>query len=188
MDIDEAKSILIANLKGSKRKRSSLITIAKATRLLLRNYRSTKNLAEDFDVSRPIIESFDKINDQPEEIKKLIAEGKILLDASTKLSTISDITKRIELANAVAGLTAFDTRYVVDYWKKHPELSAEKCKRIVLNSKSIKKVIHVLVIPLEAKHYNAFQLAAKAKGLKSEDAARLAIMEWLEKHNMGEKL
>jgi len=188
MDIDEAKSILIANLKGSKRKRSSLITIARATRLLLRNYGSTKKLASEFDVSRPIIESFDKINDQPKEIKKLIEEGKVLLDASTKLSTISDITKRIELANAVAGLTAFDTRYVIDYWKKHPELSAEKCKRIVLDSKSITKEIHVLVIPLEAEQYNAFQLAAKTKGLKTEDAARLAIMEWLEKHAQGEKL
>lgn len=188
MEIDKAKAILIANLKGKKRKRSSLITIAKATRLLLRNYESTKKLASEFDVSRPIIESFDKINDQPEEIKKLIEERKILLDASTKLSTISDITKRIELANAVAGLTAFDTRYVIDYWKKHPELSAEKCKRIVLDSKSITKEIHVLIIPLETEHYNAFQLAAKTRGLKSEDAARLAIMEWLEKHTPGEKL
>lgn len=188
MDIDEAKSILIANLKGSKRKRSSLITIARATRLLLRNHGSTKELASEFDVSRPIIESFDKINDQPKEIKKLIEEGKVLLDASTKLSTISDITKRIELANAVAGLTAFDTRHVIDYWKKHPELSAEKCKNVALDSKSVIKEIHVLVIPLGAEQYNAFQLVATTKGLKTEDAARSAIMEWLEKHTQEEKL
>jgi len=187
MNEDEAKAILIANLKGSKKKRSSLITIAKATRLLLQNYPSTKKLAIDFDVSRPIIESFDKINDQPEEIKELIAEGRILLDQSTKLSTISNNKKRIEVARTVSGLTAFETRYVIDYCKKHPELSAKECKKKVMDSRTITKQIHVLVIPLEEKNYKAFLFTAQNEGLKSEEAARLAIIEWLKRHGRGGK-
>lgn len=185
--MDKAKSILIANLKGSKKKRSSLLTIAEATRVLIHHYGSSGKLALEFGVSRPIIESFDKINDQPEQIKRMIEEGKILLDASTKLSTISDMERRIELAEAVAGLTAFDTRYVIDYWKKHRELSPKECKKIVLESKTKTEEIHVLVIPLKAKEYNEFQLAAEISGLRFEDAARLAVMEWLEKRKQEEK-
>lgn len=187
MDIDKAKSILIANLKGSKKKRSSLITIAEATRLLLKNYESSRRLASDFGVSRPIIESFDKMNDQPDEIKELIREGKILLDASTKLSSIPNFKKRIELAHSVAGLTAFDTRYIIDYWKKHPKLSAEECKKIVLDSKEKTKEIHVLVVPLDKEEYSEFQYVTKLRKLKLEDAARTAILQWLEKQKQGKK-
>jgi len=185
MDTDKAKSILIANLKGSKKKRSSLISIAEATRSLLKKYGSASRLASEFGVSRPIIESFDKINDQPDEIKKLISEEQILLDASTKLSSISNLRKRIELARAVAGLTAFDTRYIIDYWKKHPSLSAEDCKKIVLDSKEKKREIHVLVVPLKTEEYNEFQHLIKLRKLKPEDAARTAILEWLK--NMGKR-
>jgi hypothetical protein len=187
MNTDTAKSILIANLKGSKRKRSSLITIAEATRTLIRKYGSARKVASVFDVSRTIIESFDKINDQPTEIKKLIEKRKILLDASTKLSSISDTKKRIELANAVAGLTAFDTRYIIDYWKKHPELSPEECKKIVFDSKPVTEEIHVIVAPLEAKQFDEFQRISRMKGLRLEEAAKIAVEEWIMKQKQGEE-
>jgi predicted nuclease with TOPRIM domain len=186
MDKDTAKAILIANFKGSKRKRSSLLTIAEAVRLLLKNgeYKTSKKLAEAFDVSRQIVESFDKMNDQPKEIQKLIAEGKVLIDANTKLASIPDIKKRIEIAKLVAGLTAFETRDIIDYWKKHPELSPEKCKEVVLKSKTHTQEIHLIVVPLETSQFDDFQKVAKSKGVKIDEAARLAIEEWISKHGM----
>ncbi len=188
MNKDTAEALLIANLKGSKRKRSSLLMIAEAVRTLLesKEYKSSKELARKFGVSRPIIESFDKINDQPNEIKKLIAEGKILLDASTKLSSISDLHERVKLARAVAGLTAFDTRYIVDYCKKHPELTPEECKKAVLESKPLKKEIHMIVVPLEPEQFDEFNEVSMKSGLKLDEAAKIAIEEWIMKQKKGE--
>lgn len=187
MDKETAEAILIANLKGSKRKRSPLLTIAEAIRLLLKHgeYKSSKRLAEVFGVSRQIVESFDKMNDQPEEIRKLIAEGKILIDANTKLASIPDINKRIKIAKAVAGLTAFETRDIIDYWKKHPELSVEECKETVLKSKTLTKEIHLIIVPLENSQFDEFQKIAKNKGMKIDEAAILAIREWISKQRTG---
>ena len=181
MNKDIAKAILIANLKGTKKKRLPLTKIAEAVRILIKDeeYGSTRKVANAFKVSRPIIESFDKINDHPIEIKKLIEEEKILLDASTKLATISNIKKRIELANVVAGTTAFDTRYVIDYWKKHPELTAEESKQKALNSKSITSILHAVIIPLDENLFNKFQNLANKKNMKLEEAGNLAIQEWV---------
>jgi hypothetical protein len=181
MNKDTAKALLIANLKGGRRKRSKLTTIAEAVRLLKgdRKYESSKELARAFGVSRQIIESFDKINDQPKEIQKLIDDGKILLDASTKLASVSDIPRRLELARVVAGETAFDTRYIIDYAKKHPELSAKECKEEVFASKDVTRNLHVLVIPLEEELFRNLRLRAATKKMRLEQAAKLAIQEWL---------
>jgi hypothetical protein len=180
MDKDTAEAVLIANLKGSKRKRSSLLMIAEAVRTLLKSgqYKSTVELAKKHEVSRPIIESFDRINDQPKEIKSLIGEGKILLDASTKLCSIADLNKRVKVAKVVAGLSAFDTRYIIDYCKKHPELSAEECKRAVFESKPLKTEIHMVVVPLETEEFNKFHEAVLKKGWKLDEAGKVAINEW----------
>src|SRR5438046_1293615 len=117
MDKTAAKAILLANLKGAKTKRSKLTDIARAIRLLKSDgeYASTRRLANAFGVSRSIIEAFDRILDQPAEIKKLIAEDKILLDTSTKLASIANADRRVEVAKEVAGETAFDARYIIDY-------------------------------------------------------------------------
>ena len=63
MDKDEAKAILIANLKGSKSKRTPLLTIAEAVRLLIndKEYGSSSKVAESFGVKRQTIEAFEKM-------------------------------------------------------------------------------------------------------------------------------
>ncbi len=181
MNKDTAQTLLIANLKGGRRKRSKLTTVAEAIRLLKndKKYGSSKKLAEAFGVTRQIIESFDGINDQPKEIRRYIDEGKILLDASTKLGSVSKIPRRLELARVVAGETAFDTRYIIDYAKKHPELSAIQCKQDVLASKDVTRNLHVLVIPLEDEVFNNLRSVAVSKKLRLEQAAKIAIKEWL---------
>lgn len=189
MDKDEAKKILLANLKGSKTKRSSLLIIAEAVRLLIndKEYGSTSKLAENFGVKRPTIESFDSMNSQPQEIKNLIQEGQIRIDASTKLSTIPDLKKRVDLAKAVAGLSAKDTRQIIDYCKKHPDLSPEECKKAIADSKPIKKHLQSIVVSLESKEYDAFLAASKKTGLKLEEAGKLAISEWISKHGQDKQ-
>ena len=185
MDKDEAKKILRENLKGSKIKHSSLLIIADAVRLLknAEEYGSTSKLAESFGVKRPTIESFDKMNDQPGEIKNLIQEGQIRIDSSTKLSSIPDLKKRVDMAKAVAGLSAKDTRQIIVYCKKHSNLSPEECKKAIADSKPLKKHVRSIVISLESKEYDAFLAASKAEGFKLEEAGRLAISQWISKQD-----
>ncbi len=181
MKKDTAKAILLANLKGPKRKRSPLMTIAQAVRTLKsdRDYRSTHDLAKSFRVSRSIIESFDKIPDHPAEIRKLISDGRILLDTSTKLAAIPNIRRRIELAKEVAGETAFDARYIIDYAKKHPESSARESKSAVISSKDSIRNLHVIVVPLDDTAFQRFRIAAAQRKLTLESAAKIAIEQWL---------
>jgi len=181
LDENVAKAILIANLKGHKKKRSSLIEIADAVKFLLDtpNYKNYGELAKEFQVSTSIISSFDKINDQPKEIIALIKEGKIGLDASTKLLTIKDHQKRIQMAKTVAGLTAFDTRHIIDYSKKHPKLSVQKCKEIVLKSHPIVKHTHVVVVPLDEKKFLQFEKKCKKNKMTLDEGASLAISNWI---------
>jgi hypothetical protein len=182
MDKDEAKAILIANLKGSKTKRTPLLTIAKAVRLLINDveYGSSSKVAESFGVRRQTIEAFDRMIDQPEDIKKMIREGQILIDASTKLSSISDIPERVKFAKIVAGLSAFDTRYIVDYYKKHPDLSPEECKKAVIDSKTVTKDIHLIVVPLDAAQFDKLSSVSKRMKLRLEEAAKIALEEWVQ--------
>jgi len=188
MDKVEAKKTLSENLKGKKKKQVSLLTIAEAVRLLAndKEYGSTSKLAESFGVKRPTIESFDKMNDQPDEIKNLIKEGKIRIDASTKLSSISDLKKRVYLARAVAGLSAEDTRNIINYSKKHPKLSSEECKKAIEDIKAKKSQIKSVKIPLENADYDAFLATSKKTGLKLEEAGKQAISEWTLKHSKDE--
>ena len=181
LDEDVAKAVLIANLKGHKKKRLSLVEIAKAVRFLVDNsgYDSYKELSREFKISSSIISAFDKINDHPKEVINLIKLEKIGLDASTKLLTKKDLKKRAQMAKIVSGLTAFETRQVIDYSKKHPELSYQKCKEIVLKSAPIKRHIHVVVVPLEEKIFSDFEKKCKENHLVLEKGATLAIKDWL---------
>ncbi len=185
MDKDTARAILIANLKGDKIKRSPLLTIAEAVHVLVEDegYGAYKKLAKEFDVTRSDIASFDRMLKHPPAIKKLIEKGEILIDASTKLASIRDTSRRIELAKVVAGMSAFDTRYIIDYAKKHPELTAEECKKAVLGSKAITRELHAVVVPLEAELFIQFKNKADRKGLKLEEAAKIAVQSWL--HEKG---
>ncbi len=180
MKVQTAEAVLIANLKGPRRKRVPLTTIAEAVRFLIdTKYHSAKKLAKTFLVTRQIIEAFDNINEQPPKIQKLIKEGKILLDASTKLLSIPDTARRIELAEVVAGGTAFDARYIIDYAKKHPKLSAEECKKAIAKSKGTVRDIHAVVVPLDDETFREFKSAAGANKMSLDEAAKLAIVKWV---------
>ena len=176
-----AKTLLIANLGGPRDKRVPLTVISEAVRLLVHDeeYGSFKKLAQDFKISRQILQSFYHILDQPKEIQELIEKGEILLDSSTKLTSIKNHQKRVEMARVVAGMSAFDARYIIDYWKKNPNLSPEECKQRVLESMPTIKETHLVVVPLNTELFNNFKNKANKKNLKVTDAALQAIQLWV---------
>jgi hypothetical protein len=181
MNKEEAKIILISNLKGSAKKRVPLIKISEAVHLLLndKEYGSFSALKNEFKISRQILQSFYKIKEQPSEIQKLINENKILLDTNEKLFSIKNIQHRIDLANTVSGLSAFDARDVIDYWKSNPNLTPIECKNLVLQSKDIKRNIHIIIIPLDESIYYDLKKKASINNMKIEDMASLVIKTWI---------
>ncbi len=181
MNKDIAKAILIFNLKGSKKKKLPLTKISEAVRMLINDeeYGSIKEVAKVFNVSGEIIRSFYRILDQPKEIQKLIEEEKILLDTSTKLLSIKNLERRIEIANVVAGMSAFDSRDIIDYCKRHPTLSVEECKSVVLESKPIEIETHAILVPLEDALFEKFKNIAKSKNMNLFEAALVAIKKWV---------
>jgi len=181
MDKETAKAILISNLKGSRKKRLPLTTISRAVRLLVNDneYGSSRSVAKEFDITRQVIESFYRILDHPKEIQKLIKDGKILLDASTKLHSIKNIERRVEVANVIAGMIAFDSRDIIDYCKRKPNLSAEECKNIVLESKPVNIITHAVVAPLNECLFKQFKKIANNKNMNLHEAALAAIKKWI---------
>ena len=180
MNKDEAKAILHSNLKGSKKKRSPLLIIAQAIRLLVNDdeYGSTSKVAESFGVSRSTIEAFDKMNDQPTEIQKLIEDGKIGIGINPNLVSIANIERRISVANIIAGLRVKDARAIITKCKKDRNLEPERCKNAVINTKSIEKPRKSLTISLELSEHSAFLEASKKAGFSTKEAAKQAISDW----------
>jgi hypothetical protein len=180
MNKEEAKAILRSNLKGSKKKRSPLLTIAEAVRLLVNDpdYGSTSKLAESFGVSRSTIEAFDKMNEQPAEIQKLIEDGKIGIGINPNLVSIANIERRISVANIIAGLRAKDARAVIIKCKKDCNLEPEQCKNAVINAKLTEKPTKSLTISLELSEHSKFLETAKRAGLSTKEAAKQAISDW----------
>lgn len=181
MNKEEAKAILRLNLKGRKKKRSPLLTIAQAVRLLVNDdeYASTSKLAEEFAVSRPTIEAFDKMNDQPTEIQKLIEDGKIGIGINPTLSSIANIERRISVANAIAGLSTKEARVIIIRCKKDCNLKPEECKNILINAKLAEKSTKSLTISLELSEHLKFLKVSEKAGLSAKEAAKQAISDWI---------
>lgn len=177
MNEDKARAILISKLGGSKDKGISLLEIAKAVKFFKDQNKSYKDIAKEFDISPSIIGSFYKMNKHPEEIKTLINDKKIGLDTSTKLFTIEDGKKRIEFAKIVAGLPAMESRYIIDYYKRAPELSAKKCREFVMKSKTKTREIHMLVVPLEDTEFSLLEKNAKKAKKTVDQFAKKCILD-----------
>lgn len=182
MDRKEAVFILVTNLKGSREKREPLTKIAEAVETLLKDRQydgDVTKLAAEYKVTPQVINEFRKVSKQPPEIKKMIRERKLGLDGSTKLSSIPDLDRRTELARVVEGMSQYDVRSIIDYAKKHTKVSAKEAKRIVLESKTITRDVHAIVIPLDDEDFREFAKFAQSRKIRLEDAAKLAIRELL---------
>jgi len=182
LKLDEitAETILIANLKGRKEKITPLLKVGEAIEYFLINTENNtyKKIAKKFKISHSIIASFHRMRSHPLEIKKLITEKKIRLDTSTKLLTIENPKRRIEIAKTVAGISSHDARAIIDFSKKNEELSGGKCKEKVLESKSVTKDLHVIVISLEDEDFKLLYSAAKKMKLTVDEASIQAVKEW----------
>lgn len=185
-NIDEsmADAILLANYKGSKKKSSDLLTIATATRFKIRQWRSIRRVAEAFGVSAQQVREFNSLLDLPPDVQKLFEGHRTGVSKWYELSKLSDPKKQSEVGRFVAKLGAIDTRAVVDYVRRHPEDPVDVCVRRVLESKTIKEDIHVIVVPLNQATFHNLREESQKLEMPLENLASKLIEEGLKQKEL----
>lgn len=113
----------------------------------------------------------------PEEIKKMVDEGK--LGATTALEIVQNIEdeeKAVKIAEGVQELHRTEDRnYYIDINKEKPDLSAKKALSMTKKRSKMKQItIHVT-----ERIYNAVVQASEKFGLDKEYVVREAVKEWL---------
>lgn len=184
MDETTADAILLANYKGSKRKPSNLLTIARATRFKIRQWKSIRKVAEAFGVSAQQVREFNSLLDLPTEVQALFEGHRTGVSKWYELSKLSDPKKQSELGRFVVNLGAIDTRAVVDYVRRHPEEPVEACVQRVLESKTVKEDIHIIVVPLNQATFHALHEESQKLSIPLENLASKFIEEGLKQKEL----
>jgi len=101
-----------------------------------------------------------------------------------KLSKEESEQKQVELVRAIAPLTQYEARKVVDRFKMFPEKSIEVIKKEALVSGE-GVVIRVYFIPKVAR---LLSKAAEDRGMSMEELVPIAVEEWLKQVGYGGKM
>ena len=94
-------------------------------------------------MSKTLINDYYNMNRHSPDIKKLIKKREIWLDTNTKLFKIKDAKTKSAFAKEIAGMTCMDARYIIDYHRRAPTLSPKECKKVVQDSKTNVREIHL---------------------------------------------
>ncbi|OGO03736.1 MAG: hypothetical protein A2Y60_07455 [Chloroflexi bacterium RBG_13_54_9] len=184
LDETTADAILLASFKGSKKKPTDLLTIARATRFKIGQWKSIRRVAEAFDVSTQQVREFNSLLDLPPDVQKLFEGHRTGVSKWYELSKLSDPQRQSELGRFVVDLGAIDTRAVVDYARSHPETPVDECVQRVLESKTVKEDIHVIVIPLSQAVYRDLHEESRKSNTSLEQLASSFIEEGLKQRQL----
>lgn len=165
MNEEKAIAILMANLKGSKKKQSNLLEIARACRLLNRLW-GLKEMSNFFHVSEYMLRQIDKINDLDAETRTLVKKRRLGIDASYQLWRL-DEKRRKEATKTIRQSTTEEIRAFVNLLHKYPKKSVDECKKEF--DKNRDQNIKLLVLPLESKVFKQLKEIADKKGVTVHD-------------------
>jgi len=141
----KALAILLASFRKG-RKYSDPIEFAESAKYLSRLYGSSEAVAERLEVGRETIRALVKVAEMPKQVKKLIADRKLLLTVAFDLIPFEPSRQR-QLATQVAGLSFKDGRAVIRYSSKHPEEPIAEAKERALKELD-KRELDIAVIRL----------------------------------------
>lgn len=184
MDETTADAILLASFKGSKKKPSDLLTIARATRFKIRQWRSIRKVAEAFGVSTQQVREFNSLLDLSPDVQALFEGHRTGVSKWYEVSKIPDLQKQSEVAKSIVNLGVIDTRAVVDYVRRHPEDPVDACVQRVLESKTVKEDIHVIVVPLNQATFHDLHEESQKLKMPLENLASKLIEEGLKQKEL----
>lgn len=177
MKEEKALAILLANLKGQREKRSSLLDIAEAAHELKLLYGTNDEVASKVGVSRTMIQQFDRIAALANPVKEMIKKGELGMLAVDKAYRISTLPQKTQLAVArvVADLPEKETRFIITYAKRNPDLPAEEYRKRILESKTVTKERHLILCLVDDETYDRLNAAAKRSKVSVEKIVKRYI-------------
>ena len=179
MDRETAEVILLSNLKGTKRKPSTLLEIAEACRTLIREHRSVRQVAEAFGVSVQQIVEFNRLLDLPIEVQDFFRSDHTGVSKWYELSKVPDYKRQIEVAPHIKKLSIHDTRAIVDYARRHPDIPTETAVQRVLESKKSVKRVHVMVVGFDEATFIQLKNESTKQNVRTEDLASALVKQGL---------
>lgn len=173
---DKVFAKLIFKFEGKRRKLGSLITIAKQCAELAKKYGSQKEVAQKLGVTYEHVRELLKLLELDSRVQKLVEERKIPYDAAWRLAEIKNKERQKEVANAIINLDTHSGREVVRYSRYNPGKSAQEYVDRLLKSKTTKKEVKLLIIPMDKNKYQSLKIVADREKLSVADLV-LKIIE-----------
>lgn len=181
MTRDEALAICFANLKGPRDK--DLLQTARALQHLKRlpEYGSNAKVGEAVGVSGEMVREFLVLLSLPKEAQLLLDQRRLSLDQGRRLWQLA--RKRPELvreaAEEMTTLNVLDSRHLVDYILRHPNVPVAEARARVLGEKTVtSREYHVIVI-LPEEDYKALQRRSRRRKVAPDALASEVIRGWL---------
>lgn len=189
-EVDE--STALATLFAYKRKvidDKDYLAMSDAVISLKKTYSSMSKVKKLTGYSTETLRALGSLRDLPDEVQTLIKEKKLGYEAHKILSIHSSTDqeeekRRVELAQALIGVNDTDDfRAIIEYVKKNSNTPVEKCKQLVLESKTIKKKVFMVVAELSEEQYMPLKGLAARQNISVDDLIGRIVNEWLEMKN-----
>lgn len=165
MNVERATAILIANLKGSKKKPSGLFDISKATRTMISEW-SIKRCSDFFKVSEYQLRQFDKLNDLEPAVQDIIKKNKLGIETAYLISRL-DAKIQEKAVKSIQGLRSHEVRQFIHLIKQNPKMSLTNAKKTV--QKSLRENSQIIVLPLSLQTFTDLQEKSKKHKKKIHD-------------------
>jgi hypothetical protein len=178
MDEDTALATLIAYKR--RRNNKPYLQMAEAVSYLKKKYSSLEEVASKVGYKRETLRELECLLDLPETAKKLVRSGRLGQDAH-KILLVKPRSRREQLAKTIADLNTSDARAVIEYVRKNPNLSIDKCKQRVLESKTVKEKVFMVVVPLSEEEYVKLKDQSVTRKISIDQMARLIVANWLKR-------
>lgn len=190
MDKDEALATCFANLKGIKDK--NLIATAKALQFLksLPEYGSNEKVGNAVGVSGEVVREFLALLRLPGDIQDLFEQRQLrTLEQGRRLWQLA--RRRPELlkdaAKAIAKLSAWDSRHVIDYIIRNPGVTVDEAIKAIMESKTIVEHEYYVVAILSEEQYRLLSEQARRRNLAMDVLVTSIVQHWLESHGDAEQ-
>lgn len=175
-------AILIANLKGTKKK-DWFATASACRRQLRRCQNSYKKVAKQVGVHQETIREVDSINDLPIKAQQILLSDGKGLDKAYRISTkIEGAKKQVEIAKVVTDLSAHDARKVIEYVVRNPELSIRRCKEKIMKAKTTVEKIFAVFVSLNESDFKKLKEKSRQLKIDVNDLAKTIVEEWIQRN------
>jgi len=183
LDEETALAIVFANTKRKKRK-ESLLTIAKAFAYLVKLYGSQDAVANRVGLSTEMIREFLTVLKLPQEVQSLFSNRQIdSVDTAKELFALKDPTKQVIAAKELVDSLSKDVRDIKRLIKSG-NFHIKDAKKVVLDAKP--KGMHIFIMDFDDETYRAVVEQTRKLKVKPAELVRGIVTDWLKQKKKKE--